>query len=155
MGVLYDYFAAGSDEAAAATIDRDAGPSKAGDDGPAFDTVPTKGIDPYVQMGTLEEILTGVPYATVIEDPRLGNVLADRDGGNRLVMTLTEALQSALASVDTAAVTRAADAWAKTDEFRMDGVTDGGQLAPVLNELAALARRARGTNDRLYCWLSV
>jgi hypothetical protein len=49
MGVLFDYFAAPSDERAGETIDIDGGPGQAG-----LAVEPIKGIDPVVQMGTLE-----------------------------------------------------------------------------------------------------
>lgn len=69
MGVLFDYFSAASDEVAASTISLPAGPGRPaaqpGRSGfkirrasppkqPAFDTVPAQGIDPLVQLGTLE-----------------------------------------------------------------------------------------------------
>ena len=56
MGVLYDYFAASSDEVAAAVIELPGGPGAAGR---SFDTITGNGVDPVVQMGTLEALLTG------------------------------------------------------------------------------------------------
>ena len=56
------------------------------------------GIDPVVQGGTLEELLTGRPYEDIEQDPRWGQSLAVRDGGQRLVLTLTDGLVDALAA---------------------------------------------------------
>lgn len=61
MGVLFDYFAAPDDAAAATVIDVIGGPADA-----TFPTVALKGIDPVVQLGTLESLLTGVDYETVV-----------------------------------------------------------------------------------------
>jgi hypothetical protein len=57
VGVLFDYFAASSDEVAAGIIDLPGGPATGA--GRSFDTVSGNGIDPVVQMGTLEALLTG------------------------------------------------------------------------------------------------
>lgn len=115
MGVLFDYFAAASDEEAATVVDRVGGPGSqatmitlpegrqrgifrrkrpapepalgADPDLVVHDTLSVKGIDPVVQLGTLEELLTGRPYDEVVDDPRSGHNLAMRDGGERLVVT--------------------------------------------------------------------
>lgn len=112
VGVFFDYFAAASDEEAAAVIDRVGGPGsqavveaqpperkgifgrqRARSPEPVFardpelvihDTVSVKGIDPVVQQGTLEALLTGRPYDDVVEDPRSGQVLSVRDEGERV-----------------------------------------------------------------------
>ena len=54
MSHLYCYFSSLDDDAAALARELPGGPEVGG-----FDTVETKGIDPMVQMGTLEEILFG------------------------------------------------------------------------------------------------
>jgi hypothetical protein len=100
MGVLFDYFSASSDEAAATAINRLGGPSMPSGDTPplpAFDTLQTKGIDPVIMLGELEELLTGQAYAEIAEGPRAGKALAIEDGGERLVVTLTSELHTALA----------------------------------------------------------
>ncbi|MFJ8961254.1 hypothetical protein ACIRG5_17875 [Lentzea sp. NPDC102401] len=143
MGVLYDYFAAPSDELAAATID----------DGPVsspFRTVETKSLDPVVVMGQLEELLTGRPYDDVFEDPRCGDDLAIEDDGERLVLTVTDGLRDALAGADE--LTDVAVAWAKIEELNgFDPVV----LAEILRELQALAAEAVKNEERLYCWVCV
>ena len=179
MGVLYDYFSAPSDEAAASTIDRVGGPgsqavlapvvSKRGVFGrkssepapqfiddeslPVFDTLSAKGIDPRVQLGTLEELLTGRAYDDVVADPRSGKDLASRDGGEGLVLTITDSLAGALVAASDEQLAEVAMPWSQTEEFW--GQADPGDLAEFLRDLAALARRADAAGHRLYCWLSV
>jgi len=108
MSLLCEYFAAPSDAAAAAVVDRLGGPADAtGEPVPAkrglfhrqarpdrtparpavaYPTVDGGGIEPVVQLATLEEILTGRTYDDVIEGLEEGNVVAERDGGHRLVV---------------------------------------------------------------------
>ncbi|AXB42569.1 hypothetical protein [Amycolatopsis albispora] len=150
MGVLFDYFAAPSDEAAAATIDRDGGP---GSPAPVFDTLPVKGVDPVVQLGTLEAQLTGRAYADIVADPRSGRDLASRGGGERLVLTVTDSLAAALAAAPDERLAEVAVPWSETEEFWGQG--DPVALADFLRDFAALARRADQAGHRLYCWLSV
>lgn len=184
MGVLYDYFAAPSDDVAATTIDRVGGPGsqtvlvptppppvrrglfgrrRAEPPPPpqldtdhslvVFDTVSTKGIDPVVQMGTLEELLTGRAYDDIAEDPRNGEVLATEDGGARSVVTITDTLAAALVTSTDARLAEVAVPWSQTEEFWGDA--DPDDLAQVLRDLAGLARRAETAGHRLCCWLSL
>ena len=185
MGVLFDYFSAPSDEAAASTIDRVGGPGsqavlasppamltkRRGLFGrkpsepvqepqftedvslPLFDTLAVKGIDPLVQLGTLEELLTGRPYDDVVEDPRSGKDLASRNGGEVLVLTITDTLTAALLSASDERLAGVAVPWSQTEEFWGQG--DPADLADFLRDLAALARRADAAGHKLYCWLSV
>lgn len=142
-GVIFDYFAAPSDEAAAATIS----------DGPAagsFRTVDTKWLDPVVVMGTLEELLTGRPYGEVSEDPRCGHDLAQKHDGELLVLTVTDGLRDGLAAAGDLA--EVAVAWSKTEELSGFNPAD---LAGVLRELAALAAEAIERGERIYCWVCV
>jgi hypothetical protein len=182
VGVLYDYFAADSDVAAAAMVDETGGPAGPGGSGPLPEglaeavrsgdrealrllmrpkvvTSPTgtlvlqsKGIDPVVQLGTLESLLTGTPYQTVVGNPRSGALLASLDDV-RLVLTLTDELQQALATSTADQLRAVAAAWSATDEFH--GTADPQELAAFLDALADLAHRATGAGLRLYCWISV
>ena len=159
MGVLCDYFSAPSDKVAAAAIGLLGGPGapSAGRPGapagPSFDTVPAKGIDPVVQMGTLEGLLTGRDYQQIADGPRAGHIVAVKDGGQRMVVALTDELQAALAGAGDARLRSVAVPWSQTEEFFGHG--DPEILAGVLGELAGLARRARGKDERLYCWTCV
>jgi hypothetical protein len=181
MGVLFDYFAAKSDEEAATVIDRVGGPgtqavtvppsagakrgsfarkrSTAGtsfgtDPGlVVYDTVSVKGIDPVVQLGTLEELLTGRSYDEIANDPRSGHAVETRDGGERVVCTITDSLMTALAQASGEALQRIAEPWSQTEEFW--GAADPDELAEILGDLAGLARRAQANGRRLYCWVCV
>lgn len=141
MGVMYDYFAAPSDEVAAAVLG--GGPS-------GFEPVETKWLDPVVMMGTLEELLTGRTYEDVLDGERCGEVLAMRDDGALMVLTVTDGLRDGLASAGE--LSDVARAWAKTEE--LNG-WDPQSLEGVLGELRALAKKAASRNERLYCWVCV
>lgn len=180
MGVLLDYFPAGSDEEAAAVIDRPGGPgypavavpsaaTKRGFFGlrrrtPApvitsaaapvvYDTVSVKGIDPVVQLGTLEELITGRAFDDILDDPRSGHTVAMRDEGELLVVTLTDSLSKALAGVDDDVFEQVAVPWSESEEFF--GAADPRDLADFLKDLSAMARRAEAAGQSLYCWASL
>lgn len=182
MGVLFDYFAAGSDEAAAAMIDQTGGPAGPGGSGPLPEgyaeavrsgdrealrllmgpkvtTSPTgtlvlqsKGIDPAVQLGTLEALLTDTTYEAVRANPRQAALLASQDDV-LLVLTLTYELQQALAASTPDRLRTAAERWSATDEFH--GTADPEDLLAFLDALCDLARRATGAGLRLYCWTCI
>jgi hypothetical protein len=184
MGVLFDYFAAPSDESAVATIDRVAGPGvptapapqlvekrqglsriaktvaappdqTPGPAEPVYDTVEVKGIDPVVMISTLEAILTGVSYEEIIAGPRAGQVLDDRDGGERLIVALSDEIQEALASADQETIDRVVPEWLRTEEFGMTAGWSVPDVARIVGDLAGLARRAKERGDKLYCWVCV
>lgn len=144
MGVLFDYFAAPDDVVAATVIDVIGGPAEA-----AFPTVAMKGVDPFVQLGTLESLLTGVDYDTVVG--RGSEPVAMADSGERLVVAVSVGLLAALSTADDARLREVAEPWSRTDEF--DGRADPADLATILTGLAELARTATTRGDRLYCWV--
>lgn len=148
MGVLFDYFAAPSDDVAATALDSTAGPATA--QPRVFEAI-TFRVDPVVQLGTLESLLTGVPYDTVAADPRCGYAVAEHEEGEVVVVTVTDQLQAALASADHRRLAEVAAPWSRTDEFQ--GAADPGELAESLAGLASLARSAQQRGDRLYCWI--
>jgi hypothetical protein len=181
MGVLYDYFAAGSDEEAGTVIDRVGGPgsqpasvppaavakrglfgrkrarpgSSSAPNGelPVYDTVSLKGIDPFIQLATLEELLTGRPYADVVADPRSGHVVESRDDGERLISTITDSLTEALIEAKDEDFMQVAEPWSQAEEFW--GQADPQALVEVLRDLASLAQRAQTNGQRMYCWVCV
>lgn len=184
MGVLFDYFAAPSDEAAVATIDRVGGPGARSAPAPqpspkprglfrrakpaapppaalnnsaepVYDTVELKGIDPVVMISTLESILTGVPYDEIIGGPRAGHVLDDRNSGERLVVALSDEIHEALAAADRESIARVVPDWLATDEFQMTHGWSEADVARIVDDLSALARRAKNRSDKLYCWVCV
>ena len=122
-------------------------------EGPAYTTVADTGIDPVVQGGTLEELLTGRPYEGIEQDPRWGQSLATRNGGEGLVLTLTDGLVDALAEADADRLAEVAIPWSQTEEFW--GAGDPEELSALLRDLAGLAREARARNESVYCWVSL
>lgn len=82
-----------------------------------FDTVSAKGIDPLVQLGTLEAMLTGRGYEQIVAGPRAGHVLTTQDGGERLVVTLTDELQDVLADAQDGHLADVVVPWSQTEEF--------------------------------------
>jgi hypothetical protein len=146
VGVLFDYFAAPDDAVAATVIDVTGGPAEA-----TFPTVALKGVDPFVQLGTLESLLTGVDYDTVAG--RDGAPVAMADDGERLVVPVSDGLLAALSAADDARLREVAEPWSRTEEF--GGRADPSDLATTLIGLAELARAATTRGDRLYCWVCV
>lgn len=145
MSIFCDYFAAGSDEQAAAAI--------AGLDSAQDGVVPAEGIDPMVQLGTLEELLTGRPYEDIWSGPRSGLLIADGGDGQRIVVAVTDELCAALADASDEQLAQVCVPWSQTEEFA--GEADPEQLAEVLGSLAALAQRARAAEQRVFCRVSV
>ncbi|WP_062461615.1 hypothetical protein [Demequina soli] len=174
MALMTSYFIAPSATAAAAVIDHDGGPSALGaravkprrgflrrKPAPAlpdshaqpFPTVDGRGVEPVVQMAEVEALLTGRASDDLIAEDSIGQVIADRGNGERLVVKLTDALSGALANATDDDLREIARPWAATEEFWGEG--DPDDLAALLQSLAGLARRARENGDSLYCWLSL
>jgi hypothetical protein len=180
MGVMFDYFAAGSDETAAAMIDDPGGPggplrgsADLGDALPSSDrdaiaarrglnirssatgtlALRVNGIDPAVQLATLESLLTGVAAEDVMAGPRAAMVLAQKRNEDVLVVTLTDELQQGLISARPSTLESVAERWSDTEEFWGSG--DPEELDEFLDDFAELARRAADRNERLYCWISL
>ena len=115
--------------------------------------MPGDGIEPTVQMGTLEALLTDRSYDDVVAvDPR-GEPVAERDGGERMVVRLGAGLTDVLATAPDSRVLDVAGPWSPTEEFWGEG--DPEALVPFLRTLAALARGARTGGGHLSCWVSL
>ena len=56
----------------------------------------TKGIDPVIQMGTLEALMTGEQYDVIAGRLRAAHPVAESDQGAALVVTLTDELLGCL-----------------------------------------------------------
>ena len=119
------------------------------DTGHQFSTVFGDGIDPVVQMGTFEEFLTGRAYDDIAEEPQSGRTVAERDGGERLVLIMTDRLRDALASASPERLAELAVPWSQREEFW--GQRDPEVLATIIHSLARLARQAVDKHERLYC----
>ncbi|MFB8034368.1 hypothetical protein ACFC5Z_15810 [Streptomyces sp. NPDC056004] len=148
MGNLYDYFSAPDDPAALAAFDQ--GIEEAG-----LPVLPVKGVDPYVQLGQAEGMLTGTPYDDVTSLPRFNRLLSSPEDESRWLVTLTDELRDALAAARPGGFGAVAEAWSHIEEFGGDAPPD--ELAGFLDMLADLAEQARAHPEphRLYCLMSL
>lgn len=177
MGVFFDYFSAPDDQVAGSVIDREGGPiapdpsdepqaprgllrlrrggssGRRGTGSRAFDGVDGKGIDPMVQLATLESLLTGRDADEILEDPLHSRLVETRDEGTRAVVAVSPRLVAVLVAAEVAELDRVAVPWSQTEEFW--GAATPGELRPFLHQLAGLARRAAAADLRLYCWVCV
>ncbi|HXW45343.1 MAG TPA: hypothetical protein VEL03_11185 [Streptosporangiaceae bacterium] len=178
MGVMYVYFAAPSDAAAADMAMRQGGPGgpvpvspavmeamRAGDrqalrqlmrpqvrrSDAGVLVLEAKGVDPLVQMGTLAALLTGEQYDVVVGGPRSGRQVAGNGEGGPWVVTLTDELPAALTASTADQLAAVAVPWSQTEEFRGQAAPEA--LADFLLALAELARQALQASERLYCWI--
>ncbi|MFG2757180.1 hypothetical protein [Streptomyces wuyuanensis] len=67
------------------------------------------------------------------------------------MVSLTDTLIGALAAASPDDIVRFAEPWSTTDELRRIRISVE-VTADVLAALAGLARRARASDQRLYCW---
>ena len=146
VGNLYDYFAADDDVTAAAAFEHSPDPER-------FAVLDVRGIEPAVQLATLESLLCGIDYEKVAANPRQCALLSDPRSGEQWVGTLTDTLRDALAEADTDQLAHTAIAWSATEEFRGQG--DADLLGDFLNRFATLARTTRRRGQRQYCWMSL
>jgi len=122
--------------------------------GPAYEGFASKGYDPVVDMGTLEELLTGVDYDAVLASPRAGSPLSDSDPSQEHgVLTLTDTLRDALTGTSEARLLEVVTAWSATAERRDSGASVQ-EHADLVRELRALAVMAAAKQQHLYCYLT-
>jgi hypothetical protein len=117
-----------------------------------FWAVSAKGFNPVTDLGTIEEILTGIDFGTLLDRPRNGDVIAERNNNCKLVVTISDELQALLADTGAAELAAAAGQWAKVNGSDSG---DAAVIAHLLSELSALARGANVRKERLYCWICV
>ncbi|GII27768.1 hypothetical protein [Planotetraspora mira] len=146
---LCDYFSAVDDQAAVAVVQTPGGPGQA-----AFDVVFLKNIDPVVAMAQLEAIMTGCSYEEAGQRPRSGQLLSSPEDGPPFVVSLSDTLIDALVAATQDDLARVAELWSMTEELQQSQVY-AETAAGVLEELVGLARRARASHLRLYCWWSL
>ena len=147
MGVLFDYFRAPDTSNAAAVLERVGGPTTPDPDAPVLDAVAGKGFEPEVMMVTLQSLLTGIPYEELPD----GELLAMEGEDGPWILQLSEELRDALADAQPSRLSAVAEQWVRTEEF-WDQAT-ATEVLPFLDEVTALARRARQADKRLYCWM--
>jgi hypothetical protein len=144
MGILTDYFIATSDTEAAGFLEG----GVHGQGLPDGHVLESKGVDPYVALGTLTTFLTDRTSAGVTADSV--TVTFSMDTG-AVVVRVQPSLLEALAGADESALLDAADAGSRTEELRTE---DPAPLAAFLHDLAELARTAAIERAGVYCWAS-
>lgn len=144
MGVINTYFIASNDAAAASVVET--GPDAA--NGPVLDAV-----DPTVQAGTLQELLTGEPYDTITGERSWARLVSEPDHDSAWVVSLPGAFTAALADASDERLAEVVGPWSETEEFW--GAGDPEYLLPMLRDWRALARTARERGEALYCWNSL
>jgi hypothetical protein len=114
--------------------------------------VQSKGVDP-TNLARLAEIPTGRSYDEVSADPRQAALIGparNEEIDGRMVLSVTDSLRDALASLEPSALPQVARQWASAE---LDATArDNATL--FLVALAELARRAVVDSNRLYCCIS-
>ncbi|MFF8711370.1 hypothetical protein ACF07T_08015 [Streptomyces sp. NPDC015184] len=148
MGNLYDYFSAPDDPAALTAFDE-------GAEAAGFPALPVKGIDPYVELGQAESLLTGTPYEDITPSPRFNRLLSSPEDDSRWLVTLTDELRDALVAARPGGFAAVAESWSHIEEF--GGNARPEDLADFLGGLADLAEEAASRSEphRLYCLMSL
>jgi hypothetical protein len=116
-------------------------------DAPLLDAVAGKGFEPEVMLRRLQALLTGVPYDELPE----GQLLAMEGEDGPWIVRLPEELRDALADVQPSRLPAVAEQWVRTEEFWEQATA--AEVLPFLDEVTALAGRARQAGERLYCWI--
>ncbi|GGO55444.1 hypothetical protein GCM10012287_46730 [Streptomyces daqingensis] len=142
MAVFFDYFSAPDDRAAASALAE--GPEDAG-----FDTVYVKSIDPAVLLGQAVALLLREPFSRIDEYPRFCDPVTPPEEENTFVLTVPDEVRDALADATRERLAEICIPWSQAEEFY--GPADPDWLTGFLNELAAVAVRARPLGHRLYC----
>jgi hypothetical protein len=161
MSILLSYFSAKTDELAAATLDWPSGP----EGGPkkrafrkqesGFDGIDGWGVEPVVQLGMLEALLTGKTFEQQFDDPFSRPTVAERAAGGSftLVIRINDEFVAALASSEPQRLADLASPWSEIEEF--GGRASIDDLKDFLLLLRDLAKRSRDRGELLYCWLAV
>lgn len=113
------------------------------------------GVDPAVQLGTLEAILTGRAFEQVSSRPRHAARIAP-DGGSdagQWVVTVSDEFVELMAGASDDQFAAAAPLWAETEEFW--GAADPMELERTMRLLRDIAQKAREQRGHLYCWMSL
>jgi hypothetical protein len=141
MGLLIDYFAAPSDDDAAAALET--GP---GDRFPATDGTR---IEPVVTLGKLEELLTGKTFEQRLSDPASRPLIASAHDDSVVVVKLADSFVQALADAGKPRLDALAVPWSQMEE--LGGMADPAALADFLYRLQDLAETAVGEGSAIYC----
>jgi len=128
--------------------------------GAAFDGFAARGYDPVVNMGTLEELLTGRDHEAVMTDERSGGSPANDEIApeGHGVITLTDSLRDALAEADDLRLGEVVGPWSRTEELQQPGWRDTTEAEHLefLRTLRGLAQRASAAGGhRLYYYFAL
>jgi hypothetical protein len=145
MGLLIEYFAASSDDDARAALA--AGP------GERFPSTDGPGIEPVVNLGKLEELLTGKTFDQQLDDPASRPLIASANDNHVLVIKIGDGFVRALASADRSELDGFAVPWSQIEEF--GGTADPAALADFLHRLQDLAQATISGDSAIYCWICV
>ena len=148
MGLRIEYFAASDDIAAARLLDADDA-ADAIDGSPRLTAGP---IDPVVLLGSLEEFVVGRSFEEQLSDPDSRRIVADQNGGARLIIRIDDALVAALGSLDRDRVPELAGQWASAEEFGSD--VNVALLEEFIGQLSHLSAEAV-TTGHLYCFVEL
>lgn len=153
MGILTEYFAAPTDDAAATVLNAPGGPSAPDrrTDQPPFDAVGLPSIDPFVMLGTLAQVLSGRPYGEVTAHPRHGALVCSGGDEGPWIVTVSEDLVADLVAAPSSRLAETARAWARTT----GATVPPHRLVAAVLALAALAGRASAARQSVYCWTSL
>jgi hypothetical protein len=164
MGVLTDYFRAPDAASVVRVLERTGGGSPLTARPAAFDGVEAKRLDPVVVFATLVAAVRGVPWqADLVEEATIWPASpspgpegpADEDdpwATGPWVMELRADVRDTLAGVADADIPEAVARWVQAEE--LDGVS-AEAVRPPAEEFVRLARAARESGERLYCWMSL
>jgi hypothetical protein len=149
MGLLTDLFVAAEDEIDDAVLE----------EGPAdrFPTVEAKRVSD-VKITSLNGIATGRSFD--LDDGGFQlypEVPLIRDAGEEgpWLFRLPPPLLAALATADEAKLGEINEAWARTEEWQLDGVTDPDDTRWLVDGIARLARNAEMSGKNVYLWMSL
>ncbi|GAA2599790.1 hypothetical protein GCM10010399_33220 [Dactylosporangium fulvum] len=151
MGVLYDYFRA-ADDASAIKLIEDLVGGPAGNSS-TVDAIDLKGIDPTVTLAELVCFVRGIEWNVNVVEEHLVWSRAEAEGP--WVLSIGDDVRDALASITEAQMPSLSARWGRTEELAWHGPLPDDTMLPVIENISALARRARDAGDHLYCWFCV
>lgn len=143
MAIQIDYFAASTDDEAAATINLEAGPRSE-----SSDVVPSQDVDPGLALGYLNEVLTGVPVEEFL-DGEWPALVAQSNDEQRFVLQVDPGFVTLMTTRE-GPYDDLAHQWAKAKapDGADEWAPDSRDLADFLNDFAQLCFRAMDEGDR-------
>lgn len=165
MSAMHDYYRAADRPTATWSPDELRASGKPLPDAPVFDVVETKWVDPSGSLGSLVAVIKGVPYSndlvkTVTLYPPPGGAPQTEDEWLALpedspyregpeIEELPVSARDTLAEVDDARLPEVAQRWTIEPLSTLD---EGDDVLSLVKEFVTLARRAKESDQLLYCW---